>query len=371
LKKSIFGYNVHFINETENLSIESFINLYPSENIDNKKKVELIISNQVYPCEVILRNPQKFNLHKKGFSFFLSEGLKIHWDLSKIEEDKITIYLYINEKKGKLISFIKKFLSKSYESLYDSLGCFLHELVLVPLTFLFQDKVIVHGCSFYNIKAQKSIIIGGTGGVGKTSISLEIGRNKDWVFLSDDMTVIDATGKIYPNYAFPKFFGYNTLTDKAVEKKVLSEFGILNKIHWNIMKKIRPSNVMRSFSPDKWFFVQSMNPELDYFCLLLRGNFPKQVDIQLLELMKCVFSNETNIFSEYYAFLNIIRWYEYNIIHTKEEAIITVKKIIKNYQKIYKNIFSKSNNFSLNVSNDAESSYFQKKITSILSELIQ
>ena len=60
------------------------------------------------------------------------------------------------------------------------------------------------------------LFVTGKGGVGKTSIEIDFCLNNKMSFLTDDIAIGDVNGDVYPNYNWPKIYGYNLLGNKLL-----------------------------------------------------------------------------------------------------------------------------------------------------------
>ena len=93
------------------------------------------------------------------------------------------------------------------------------ELLQQPLNV--SDLSLIHASGVV-LSNGKAILLGGTGGIGKTSLELELCLNEKASFLTDDIAVIDKEGFLWPNLSFPKIYGYNLAGNKALKRQLLS-----------------------------------------------------------------------------------------------------------------------------------------------------
>jgi len=88
--------------------------------------------------------------------------------------------------------------------------------MLIPSIYFNKNLAPVH-CAGVSDHENRAILIGGTGGVGKTSLEMELCRNYGCSFINDDISVLDSDGWVYPNLAFPKIYGYNLENNDKVK----------------------------------------------------------------------------------------------------------------------------------------------------------
>jgi len=369
MRKNIFGYDVYINNEIDDLIFENEFEMYEDEleNIDKKIFINISESKSI---DFLSSNPKLILLDKDGFT--MKSRVNIKWNLKKLNKGEIVVNIYIpRNKKSKLRRFISKFLSIGYENLYENIGQILHELVLIPATFFFQDKVIVHGSCLYNKKYDKSVVFGGTGGVGKTSSLIEMGKNHDWIFLSDDIVVIDNEGKIYPNYAYPKIYAYNTIGDKILEKEILKNKTTMNRFQWYFLKKINPARVRRRISPELLYNTEFKSPKLDYNLFLFRGNFSKNIDFEKIDSKNSSIFEKNIILNEYESFYKFIKWYEYNARALNIKPYITFDGLVKNYEDKYNKIFSNTENYIVKIDISMNHEKFKKEMVKQTEQLVK
>ncbi len=131
----------------------------------------------------------------------------------------------------------------------DDAGKHLHELMLVGTAqMFFPDRLLfVHG-SALAAPDGGGVVVGGTGGVGKTSLSLELARGSGYRFLADDMVGVDAHGVVHLNASWPKIYAYNVAGDPELERRLLDGRSALDRLHW-IARRGTPARVRRAIDP--------------------------------------------------------------------------------------------------------------------------
>lgn len=369
MRKNIFGYDVYINNEVECLFFENEFEMY-KDNFDDLGKKVIINISESKPIDYLSSNPKLILVDKDGFT--MKSKVNIKWNLSKLNYGEIVVEISIpKNNQNRFRKYISKFLSIGYENTFENIGQILHELVLIPSTFFFKDKVIIHGSCLYNKKFNKSIVFGGTGGVGKTSTLIEMGKDHDWVFLSDDMVVVDTNGKIHPNYAYPKIYAYNTIGDKKFEKEILKGKKLMDKFQWIFWKKINPAKVRRRIAPNLLYNSEFVSPKLDNNLFLFRGNFDEDITFEKTGYKNSSKFEKNIILSEYESFYKFIKWYEYNAKALKLKPYITFDEIVKNYEEKYNEIFSNTDNYVVKINDSMEHNIFKKEMIKRTKQLIK
>lgn len=237
------------------------------------------------------------------------------------------------------LNFFYKFahiiFGKDFTSFNNLAGKFLHELVLVPTMFFIKDYSIFHGSSLSNCRS--GILLGGTGGVGKTSAIINLNKTKNF-FFSDDMAVINSKGQIYHNFAYPKIYSYNTLGLKNIEKKILKNSSFLYKFCWKFFKFFKPDLIRQRIPPNFLLSTdRKMFPYLNKYVVLFKDT-KKKISLETLNYEVSSRISLEIIEAEYSYFFNHLRWHDFNMR-------ISNKKNNFDYDEIRRNILE--NNFNI------------------------
>ncbi|MFY1111927.1 MAG: hypothetical protein AB3K77_09645 [Methanosarcinaceae archaeon] len=360
MKKNIFSKSILFEFDQSEFSKILKCELLFYEDTNAEPDVKIYI-NKKLKMDTILNNPKIHFEFKNGYAFQFN-AILITWNFSG---DIPIIYIDLPEDNfNPLKALIKRFFSIQYTLLPQEAGQILHELVLVPLTYIFEDIAPVHCSSF--ISNNKSFFVGGTGGTGKTSTLIEIGSKKEVSFFADDITIISKDGFSYPNFAYPKIYAYNTIGNPKLEKLLLKNDGIVGKLQWVIKKRRNPSNVRRRISPNILYNIPKKDRyKLDTYIIISRGDFRdityKNVDCEkmadvTLEIMK----------SEYWVINNHYQWHKYNSYLRNESPLFDLDTVFKNWKSVYLQIFSRSTNYIFEVPSTMENKKFKEKMEEII-----
>ncbi len=145
---------------------------------------------------------------------------------------------------------VRPFLDYEFHTARMDFGKLIHEHVLMPNVLLLHGRrlAVFHAATLANSDG-KAVMVTGGGGVGKTSLALELGRRGGWSFISDDMVVADDSGTVHLNASWPKVYAYNVAGDPALERQLLEGRSAVDRLHWRLVQRW-PARVRRSLSPD-------------------------------------------------------------------------------------------------------------------------
>jgi len=311
--------------------LQKELSLY--EKTKSPPDILVSINDKLDGNNILAKNPLTHAEFENGFSCNFGPAI-VTWIKKK---DGLYVNLTFDENRK---SWRKKLRSIQYTHPFENVGQVFHELVLIPTLFFFPEELtIIHG-SALETEENKAIVIAGTGGVGKTALELFLILGKKMKFLSDDMTIIDKNGYVWPNYAFPKIYGYNVLGDKSIEEKLLQNRGIFDKVQWSLIKKISPYRVRRRVNPYIFYNQQvSTGSKLSKLFILFRGKYTN-FSIEDLSVNKAIEINLKIINSEYTTFLKHLYWHEVNRLLMGIKPIIDVESVLHKWYELQKGVLN-------------------------------
>ena len=98
-----------------------------------------------------------------------------------------------------------------------------------------------------------AVLFGGTGGVGKTSLEIELCKHHNCSFLTDDIAVISNIGEIFPNLAYSEIYGYNIKGDKKTQKEIFRGKSIVNRFFFWLHSLRGDQYVRRRINPEVFY----------------------------------------------------------------------------------------------------------------------
>lgn len=326
LDKSIFGKNYRFVSEDIYFDLlKESVELYPDAQTTNID-VNVFITSKMNPSRSNSQNPKSHQTTDDGMNTQIGPH-RIAWSRT----DNGVLKSALEYKRPKyIITQLHKYAGKECATEVEIFEQILHELILVPSIYFFEDRVPVHSAA---IKiGSKSIIFAGTGGVGKSSALLALRNTSSSSFVSDDISIVDGNGTIYGNMAWPKIYGYNCKgTDFT--KTLLKNRGLLDRLHFLIRNKINSTTVRRKLRPDILYQeVHASSSSCNTFYYLFREDVSK-FSVSDLSIDEAVSMSIAVMLTEYAVFHNHIYWEEYNSLGSKSKPMICMNDIVRNWRK--------------------------------------
>jgi len=365
---SFFGIssNLEIINKNYSKILIKELECY--ETNDNSSSTILITDDwSNFNEEIISINP---SIHLYGINviYIKNKLLNVAFVFSK-KKKLTTVYFKLNYENNRFRRNLRKWLNMQFTNRIENIGQIFHELVLVPLTF-FQDNLVpIHAAGFSSLN--KGILLGGTGGVGKTSIEIDFCLNNKMSFLTDDIAIGDVNGDVYPNYNWPKIYGYNLLGNKLLIDKMSKTKSFLSSIHWFLHKNVFGLNKVRRkiSSFDLYDNVVLKSVHLDHY-FILNKKICDVVNFVELDLNKAVKMTVEIIISEYSDFLNHISWHEFNALSNNLDAIITKKELEEKWSKNLYKLLNNKKIILLNIPLNISHPKFKKQVKSLIQSRI-
>jgi len=294
------------------------------------------------------------SIHKTVENGFLADfsGNKVLYK----KEGVLEIYVELNKRKN----FLRKFISMEYKNNIENIGQLLHELVFIPINFFIGNKTIIHSSSMKNTITGKSVMIGGTGGVGKTSLELMLCRDLNYSFISDDIAVVDDECNIYPNLASPKIYAYNLAGNDSLKSLIFKKRNFMDKLQWWFIKNIRGNNnVRRAVSPQLLYknYETCKNRLGDYF-VLYKSNDVNEITVTELDAKEASSLTLDIMKNEYHSVFQHITWHEYNCRLMNFKPIVVLDSILAKWLGTYNEIFKSIKCYSVKIPVDISHEQF-------------
>ncbi|MCM8535311.1 MAG: hypothetical protein NE334_05190 [Lentisphaeraceae bacterium] len=365
MKKEIFGKCIQII--SENKCIYDILTSELRHYRDAEQRsidCQIIFSGELSVSRYSV-NPSSHKTFKKGFI----ADYGVYQVMCSKEDSLIKFEIKIDKVitfKNRVSNFLRTYDNNLY---FDIIGQVLHELILVPYAHFIKDLAVVHASAF---RIQNStVLISGTGGVGKTSLELNFCNDLGASFLSDDICLLESSGKIKPNFSYPKIYGYNTF-DLVIKKKLLKGRSFLDRLQWYYRYKLfGPNKVRRRVDPVEFYSSPvEYDNKLTHFFLLFKDNSVRTICIEKLSLNDAVNSNIEIMKSEYNIFYNHLAWHKYNCINSSFNEILDLDSVFENWRVALSNALKNVNIYRLripeNIDHQVLVSDLQKKILNVI-----
>jgi hypothetical protein len=78
----------------------------------------------------------------------------------------------------------------------------------------------------------QAVALAAWGGIGKTSLMLQLVRHRGWQFLADDLAVLDDSGTVYRSPWRMQLYAYNLEGEDELRRRVLAGRGLVDRFQW-------------------------------------------------------------------------------------------------------------------------------------------
>lgn len=251
----------------------------------------------------------------------------------------------------------------------ENIGQFFHELVAVPSMLLRPDRAVVHAAALMS-PSGSTLLIGGTGGVGKSSLCLELCANYGFTFMADDITVGGVNGHVWPNLAFPKIYGYNVLDSGDAKARLLRGRSFTDRAHWNLHRLRGQDKVRRRLSPEQAYGGWSpTGAKLSSYCFISRES---RADVTLERVGSTLMSSLSvnALAAEYSLFLNHLHWHEINARLQCKDPAVTVRVFLDRLRDRIESMVSGGALYVLRVPRAMSHTDFRCEVSKLLAETL-
>lgn len=258
-----------------------------------------------------------------------------------------------------------------YNYPYEDIGQIFHELVLIPtIQIFFSEQIaLIHGSALATPDDQV-LVFGGTGGVGKTSLELSLIKTRDYRFLADDIVILDQSGMIWPNFAYPKIYGYNTLGEADLKQRLLRGRSWDDRLVWELQMLRSPNKVRRRANPVKIFDGKiAQGGSLKSFYFLFRCNVPS-LNIVPLDPDIATDMNLEVMASEYTILYRHLNWHRVNRLGLQQSGdnFISLSHILQNWSRIQREILGKTSCYLVQIPLEMDAHSLKSGILSMIGQ---
>jgi hypothetical protein len=340
------------------------LSLYPDVSSDEQHEVEVEFVNSLNYMEILSSNPSNHSELKEGFVMHNSKySVAV---TSNGEILKFTVYL--SPRRNIIVNYLSKLYSMDYATITQRLSQIFFEQVMVPSVYFNSDQLLIHSSSMVNSKNQ-AILIGGTGGVGKTSLEIELCMNRGYTFMSDDISIVDSNGFAYPNHAFPKIYAYNTIGKPSLRRLILKDRSFHDRIAWHLKWILfGPASVRRKISPEKIYgsYATERAKTMKYFILIKEDR--DDLLIQRIDTATAASMSIKVIETEYSDFNKHILWHEFYCNSKDTEPIVSLGGVKERWMIKFLEVFSNVEIYALFIPSGMNHIEFIQKVSDIITE---
>lgn len=335
------------------------------EELEDVKNPDLVI------------NVLKEDLNKKFFAI----NPKIHYEVKsgfKTIIPKISVEyktgehlvanIVLQQQDLGLISYLKKLYNIQYSSIEERIAQIIYELILVPSIYFNPDQFLIHSSAFKKSNAG-AVLIGGTGGVGKTSLEIELCMNRSYSFIADDISVVTDDGYIWPNLSFPKIYAYNLKDNKILSDYIFKNRTFHDKLAWKLKLFLNgPSGVRRTVSPvDAYGKHEKGKSKIDTYYILVKKDV-KDISIEKVDARKAAEMTLFIMQTEYSVFNNHVLWHEFNCEALNVEPILNLQDVFARWKKKSEVVLKKIDCYIVSVPLKIEHKEFTKRVADMIEQ---
>lgn len=334
----VFSFNVNDdLNHRAQESLYHQLRYYPTVDTESKADVVVNIKDKSsYPVLTKLSDD-----HDEIENGFVIHYLK--WSVAYQKKDaKVYCEVQLYEEKNPILYYLKKMNNIEFLSVFERLRQIINENVLLPAIYFFDGFAILHSAAVAD-KNKSAIMIGGSGGIGKTSLSLRLCRKKEYFFVADDMCVIDSEANLYPNLAFPKIYAYNIRNDLNLQSMVKSNLSYSKRILWQFKKYILGADKVRiSLPPDKLYgrYYDELAKVSDYYMLSEKSD---SINCEKMDKQEAVKKTLDIMDIEYKEFHRHLLMHQQYCRENNVDPIITKQAVWDRWEKTLTNALSQVN----------------------------
>lgn len=247
------------------------------------------------------------------------------------------IEVALRRESSPLRSFITRARNIQFATPLESAGQTIHEMALVPSLFFDPAHFAVHSSAFQSPDGSVTLV-GGTGGVGKTSLALELCRNRGFRFVADDISVVSTHGHVWPNLAFPKIYRYN-VEGTDLRDTLFAQASMLDRLQWRARGLLGGDKVRRRVSPVKLYggYSRSGGP-LRRYAILLRDDGPA-IRFQPIDGRTAARMSGAVIAAEFWHFVNHLHWHRFNRLGQGREPILHPGPVFERWEALAEQVF--------------------------------
>lgn len=362
----IFDLPVKFIYAGENQqiikSIEQQFGKYPSTGEKPEITIELLPAD--FP-ESLQCNPSMHHLIKDGFSITYPKYKIAYYS----ENDGLVIKIRLKSEGNRMMRYLKKLNNIQYNSIEERIPQIIWENCLYPSMYFNPNYTLIHSSGF-SVNNKEALLLGGTGGVGKTSLELSLSENKKFGFLNDDIAVVDRKGSVYPNLSWPKIYAYNLVENQKIQGLILKNRSVDDRMAFKFKKLLwGKAGARRIINPEDLFSaVPDIPLPLKKFIFLSRGNYPS-LSLEKIESDHIADLNISIIQSEFVDFENHLNWHYYNAHLAGVSPLIRSKMVHDSWKVLQEGIFKEVDCYIMKIPSNIEHRYFIDHAAALLDGL--
>lgn len=256
----------------------------------------------------LLRNPDPHLEFDDGFAAIYG-ATSVRY---RFQEGMLTKLEMHVRQQSTLRGAVGKWRSRQFTTRLETIGQRLHELALLPAAYARPELILMHASAF-SLPDGGAVLVGGTGGVGKTTLGIDLCMRHGAGFLADDIAVLDLEGAVHPNLAYPKIYAYNVVGDGELHHRMFADSSLGDRAHWAATRMRGGLGWgRRRRSPAQLYpNVETKPTTLRKYVLLVRDH-GQSVRAETLSAAGAASLSTSVMATEQSAFQRHLAWHEFN-----------------------------------------------------------
>jgi len=363
MKKLIFGKCYSFSGEPDHqVWLAESLALYADAG-DLESQVDICISRYAAAGTPLAVNPR---LHREYEDGMLTSFPPVDVSWRRSESGSLKVDVVLKPRDG-IKQRVKKLISIEYATDVEYFEQVLHEFVLVPSTYFFDDVAPVHAsCMTVN---GAGCLLAGTGGAGKSAAILALRHDERVGFVCDDIAILSATSPthsvVYANMAWPKIYGYDCAGNE-LRGVLLDGRGWFDRSHFRAKSWINPAGVRRKIRPDHLYReVEPVGAPAARLYYVIRESVT-EMHLSTLDTASAVEMTIAVISAEYSIFHDHLHWEKYNALATGRKAMLSMDEVLVNWRTVLAKCLASVACFKLSVPIHMDHAEYRSRMVEIL-----
>jgi hypothetical protein len=355
--------NIKYPNDIINKTLDEQFSYYETFSENDEPDLIINLVENFDHLKVLQRNP---SIHSEIENGFIADFTNFKTAFYK-KNGKLECALNIKSSGNIFFSFLRKVNNIEFATREERIAQILFESVLIPALFFDDKKILIHSSGFVN--NNKGILIGGTGGSGKTSLELELCLNQGYSFTNDDIAVVNLNAELLPNLAHPKIYGYNLVNNDHLKRNLLKNRTLLDITQWHLKSKLFGSAKVRRrlFIRDNFNFTNQKVKLTKYFILTKEER--EDIVVEKISHEKAVQLHLNVILAEYSQLINNIYWHEFNSVANNRIPILTYSQLNETWGKNSESILSQLDNYIIRIPFNIKHEDFLKTVSKLIFDI--
>lgn len=170
--------------------------------------------------------------------------------------------------------------------------------------YVCQISLVRRGATFVHSSAidmsGTCLLISGVGGVGKSTSALRMVIENNGKYLSDDLAIIDRTGRVWRSPKKIQIYGYNVKGSVKLKAALLAKRSLLDKLSWHLrLATLGDKRVRRRVLPEEFFGREAVARVASIDCaILLNRNDGDSISISDITSEELAIRNSNILMSE-------------------------------------------------------------------------